>query len=56
MTQHEDPSDAVEKFNRGLALCDSGDLDSAARLFLEVGESGLAQGYSQLAALAQYQG
>lgn len=52
----EDPNGAVEKLNRGIEFFESGDLESAAKLFLEVGDAGLPQGYCELAALAHSEG
>jgi TPR repeat protein len=54
--KHDDSGAAFEKLNRGLALRESGDVHAAAKLFLEAGDAGLAQGYYELADDAYNQG
>jgi len=46
--------DVFEKLNRGIALRESGDAQAATKLFLEVGDAGLAAGYYELAEHAFY--
>jgi TPR repeat protein len=52
--EHDDAEEIFEKLNRGIALRESGDVQAATKLFLEVGDAGLAQGYYELAEHAFY--
>lgn len=54
--KHDDADDAFEKLNRGRALRESGDVQAAAKLFLEAGDAGVAEGYYELADDASIRG